>query len=81
MSLAGLWCTKKAFTKATVHFSWFPYFSWLDLEIRHTPIGQPLLMLHNELGCYCQNHKIAVEISSAHIKEFAVAAVIIYFRS
>jgi phosphopantetheinyl transferase (holo-ACP synthase) len=37
-------------------------------------------MLHNQLARYCQNQKIAVEVSIAHIKEFAVAAVVLYGR-
>jgi phosphopantetheine--protein transferase-like protein len=91
LSLSGLWCAKQAFTKALqlienrlqvtengVSFISLLDFCWLDIEINHTPIGQPLIMLHDRIAYYFQIKKIAVEVSIAHLEEFAVAVVVLY---
>lgn len=78
LSIAGLWCAKVAFTKLTTKRLRFLNFTFLDLEIRHHPSGQPTVILHNSLAKWYRRQNLAVEVAIAHQNTLAVAMVICF---
>ncbi|WP_319419846.1 holo-ACP synthase [Pleurocapsa sp. FMAR1] len=78
LSVAGLWCAKQAFIKATNRLNLnFPDFNYLDLEVRHRDSGQPKMLLQNKLRQQL-GENINVEIAIAHEKTLAVASVVFW---
>lgn len=79
LSLAGLWCAKQAFVKATNHKLGFVNFNYLDLEIRHHTQGQPRMQLQGQLADWFTEQNIETKISIAHTKTLAVAAILFWY--
>jgi holo-[acyl-carrier protein] synthase len=79
LSLAGLWCAKQAFVKATKHKLGFANFNYLDLEIRHHAQGQPRMLLQGQLSDWFTEQNIETKISISHTKTLAVAAILFWY--
>ncbi|MGL5792895.1 MAG: holo-ACP synthase [Waterburya sp.] len=77
LSLAGLWCAKQAFVKATNKMGFFD-FNYLDLEIRHSLSGKPKMLLKNTLAQQFRKQSINVEITISHTKMRAGASVLFW---
>ncbi len=77
LSVAGLWCAKQAFIKATNKMEFFD-FNCLDLEIRHSFSGQPKILLKNTLEQQFRKQSINVEVTISHTKMLAVASVLFW---
>jgi holo-[acyl-carrier protein] synthase len=77
ISVAGLWCAKQAFMKAAISLG-FSNFNYLSLEIRHRSTGQPMIILHDNLANQFREQNINVEVTIAHTKTIAVAAVLFW---
>jgi phosphopantetheine--protein transferase-like protein len=77
LSVAGLWCAKQAFIKATNKMGFFD-FNYLDLEIRHSFNGQPKILLKNTLAQQFRKQSINVEVTISHTKMLAVASVLFW---
>ncbi len=76
LSVAGLWCAKQAFIKATNRLN-FPNFNYLDLEVRHRDSGQPKILLQDNLRQQL-GENIKLELAIAHEKTLAVASVLFW---
>jgi holo-[acyl-carrier protein] synthase len=74
-SIAGIWATKEAFSKA-IGTGIGAEFSFLDIEIKKTKKGKPIInILNKNLENKLKNKQI--DISITHDGGFAIAAVII----
>jgi holo-[acyl-carrier protein] synthase len=78
LSVAGVWCAKQAFIKATKHKLGFFDFQYLDLEVRHHLSGQPMILLHNMLAKQFNDQSISVSVSIAHTKTIATSIVLFW---
>jgi phosphopantetheine--protein transferase-like protein len=77
VSFSGLWCAKQAFMKAAISLG-FTNFNYLSLEVRHRSTGQPIIVLHSNLANQFREQNINVEVTIAHTKTIAVAAVLFW---
>jgi phosphopantetheine--protein transferase-like protein len=77
LSIAGLWCVKQAFIKATYKLR-VPNFNTLDLQIIHHPSGQPVVLLRDSLARWFEEKNIAIEVSIAHTSTLATAALVFW---
>jgi holo-[acyl-carrier protein] synthase len=79
LTVAGFWCAKQAFIKATKHKLGFFDFKYLDLEVRHRLSGQPMILLHNMLANQFNDQHISVSVSISHTKTIATS-IILFWR-
>ncbi len=76
LSVAGLWCAKQAFIKATNRLN-LHNFNYRDLEVRHRDSGQPKILFKDSLRKHL-GQNINVELAIAHEKTLAVASVLFW---
>ncbi len=81
LSVAGIWCAKQAFVKATNQRLGFYNFNYLDLEVRHRDSGQPTMTLHDSLAQRFESQNINVEIAIAHTKTLAAATILFWYAN
>lgn len=76
LHLAGRWAAKEAVSK--VLGLGVRGVGWREIEIRRTPMGQPIVTLHGRAGQRAKalGLKEPVSVSISHIKDLAVAVAV-----
>ncbi len=76
-AFAARFAAKEAFFKA-IGTGWAKGIQWTDIEVLNNDLGKPNLILYNNAKCYLtQNNINHTHISLSHLKDIAIASVIL----
>ncbi|HPM00976.1 MAG: holo-ACP synthase [Candidatus Cloacimonetes bacterium] len=76
-SYAARFAAKEAMLKA-MGTGWSGGIEWKDISVEHNEHGKPIIKVYNRVSDFCQaNHITQIHLSLTHIKELAMAYVIL----
>ena len=74
---AARFAAKEAFFKA-LGSGWSKGFAWTDVEVAHEESGKPYIITHGKVKEFiAQNQIINIQVSISHIKDTALAIIIL----
>ncbi|WP_255528155.1 thioesterase family protein [Streptacidiphilus sp. P02-A3a] len=76
-SLGGLFAAKEAFVKAVSSLGGAPAYTFPDIEVVHGPAGQPRIRPRGQIGRWCAERQLTVELSISHTGDLAGAVVVL----
>ena len=74
---AARFAAKEAFFKA-LGSGWSKGFAWTDVEVAHYESGKPYIITHGKVKEFIEKNQISnIQVSISHLKETAIAIVIL----